>query len=271
MLRTRVLTAAILIPLFVLAVLKLPAVYFSILLGIVVLLGAWEWAHLAGYSDSGQRIAFTAAAGVLMAGAHVFRDPLAEPLLAAASIAWIAVAVLLWRRRDTGVLDWPGPARWAAGYMALLPAWLGVCLLQETAPGAVLLLFVFIWVADSAAYFTGRRLGRRKLAAAISPGKTLEGLWGALISVLPVVALYSVLVGARPAWWAALTALGIVVVLMSVVGDLFESNWKRLGGIKDSGGLLPGHGGVLDRVDSMTAAAPFFVLAWLWWFGSAST
>lgn len=271
MLRTRVLTAAILIPLFVLAVLMLPAVYFSLLLGVVVLLGAWEWAHLAGYSDAWQRAVFTGAGGLLMVASHVFRQPLAEPLLAATCIAWMAVALLLWRRRDSGVLDWPGPARWAAGYMALLPAWLGVCLLQETAPEAVLLLFVFIWVADSAAYFTGRSLGRRKLAAAISPGKTLEGLWGALISAIPVAAVYGVFAELRPSGWAGLTALGVVVVLMSVVGDLFESNWKRLGRIKDSGGLLPGHGGVLDRVDSMTAAAPFFVLGWLWWFSSAST
>jgi len=265
---SRVLTAVVLIPLFIFGVLKLPALYFSLLVTGVVLAGSWEWARLAGQDGARQRLYFVAATLVLMAAVYYYRHWAAQPLAAAACVAWLAAAVALWRRRAAGPLAWPAPARWAAGQAALVPAWLAVCLLQARAPYALLLLFVLIWSADSAAYFVGRRLGRRGLAPMISPGKTVEGLWGALASVLPVVVVFAALLDIEAPAWPVLLGLSLGVVLMSAVGDLFESNWKRLGGFKDSGAVLPGHGGVLDRIDSMTAAAPFFMLGWLWWFGS---
>jgi len=271
MLKIRVLTAAVLVPLFVLGVLKLPGSYFSILIGIVVLLGAWEWSHLAGYDEAFSKLSFVLVSGLLMAALFAYQALVAEPVLILSCVIWLVTAIMLWRRRTASPLDWPAPARLASGLWTLIPAWLAVSLLHRVDPGATLMLFLLIWGADTSAYFTGRRLGRRRLAPAISPGKTWEGLWGALIAGLLLAVVFAVFRGLDRGGWAALAALAVAVVVLSVVGDLFESNWKRVSRLKDSGGLLPGHGGVLDRIDSMTSAAPFFTLGWAWWFGSLSS
>ncbi|HSH43651.1 MAG TPA: phosphatidate cytidylyltransferase [Arenicellales bacterium] len=268
MLELRVLTAAVLAPLFVLAVFKLPAGWFALLLALLVLPGAWEWTGLSGYPGRAQRAAGTAAAGLLMAAAYHFHVKLAEPLFIVTCVAWLVVSAALLQNRSTAPLNWPETARWLSGAWVLVPAWLAVSELQRVEPAAALMLFLLVWSADSAAYFAGRSWGRRRLAPAISPGKTIEGMLGALAAALVVAAVFL-------AWWrpeagmaAGLALWSFFVVLVSIAGDLFESNWKRLGSVKDSGSLLPGHGGVLDRIDSMTAAAPFFALGWLWWFGS---
>jgi phosphatidate cytidylyltransferase len=133
------------------------------------------------------------------------------------------------------------------------------------------MLLLLIWAADTGAYFAGRRWGRHRLAPAISPGKTLEGVWGALAGAVVVALGFGVWWGLEAVRSAGLVVLSVAVASISIAGDLLESNWKRLADLKDSGTLLPGHGGVLDRIDSMTAAAPFFALGWLWWFGSAAT
>ncbi|MDZ7736438.1 MAG: phosphatidate cytidylyltransferase [Gammaproteobacteria bacterium] len=144
-------------------------------------------------------------------------------------------------------------------------------MLRNSAAGGeywVLFLFVLIWCADSAAYFAGRSWGRHKLAAMVSPGKTLEGLGGALAAalVLVLVAAFAAPLVDRDGLVIGLAVLALVTVLMSVLGDLAESLFKRLAGVKDSGSILPGHGGILDRIDSLTAAVPTFV-AGLWWLG----
>lgn len=267
MLKIRVLTAAVLAPLFVLGVLHLSQPYFAVLLGLVVVPGAWEWTHLSGYDDAASKSIAVAAAVVLMVAAYVFRNVVDEPVFVAACIIWLAVAVSLFSRRRRGLLSWPRPLRWVSGIWVLIPAWLAISTLQHLDAGAVLMLFALVWAADTGAYFAGRRWGRRKLAPAISPGKTMEGLWGAVAAAAIVAAGFGVYWGAGTSRWIALVAWSIAVVLVSVFGDLFESNWKRAAELKDSGGVLPGHGGVLDRIDSITAAAPFFVLGWLWWFG----
>lgn len=268
MLRNRVLTAAILAPLFVLGVLKLPGVYFAVLLGLVVLAGAWEWTGLSGYPGVGPRVGAVAVTGLLLAVVLYYRGPLAGPLFLAACAAWLLVAVGLIRRRRVGPMRWPRPARWLSGVWVLVPAWLAISALQDAAPAAALLLFLLVWAADVGAYFAGRRWGRRRLAPAISPGKTVEGVLGGTAAAVPVAAGFAVYWGLGPSAWAGLIALSVFVILVSISGDLFESNWKRLVSLKDSGSWLPGHGGVLDRIDSMTAAAPFFALGWFWWFGS---
>lgn len=268
MLKTRVLTAAILAPLFVLGVLKLPGGYFTILIGLVVLAGAWEWAALSGYDGTATKTGAVAGTGVLMAAAYFFRDTLAEPLFILACLAWLAVAASLFRHRHHGLIRWPRPLRLLSGAGALVPAWLAISMLQGLEPAAALMLFLLIWAADTGAYFAGRRWGRRKLAPAISPGKTVEGVLGAAAAAVLVAAGFALYRDAGAAAWTGLVAWSLVVVLVSIGGDLFESNWKRLASLKDSGGLLPGHGGVLDRIDSMNAAAPFFALGWVWWFAS---
>lgn len=142
----------------------------------------------------------------------------------------------------------------AAGFLVILPAALALALLE---PAEILAVLVLVWIADTAAYFVGRSLGRRKLAPSISPGKTWEGAAGGLGGAL----IYAVLLGAfwGPAWWAYL-AIAAVLTVLSIIGDLFESAAKRQAGVKDSGTLLPGHGGIMDRIDSATATLPVCAL-----------
>lgn len=269
MLRVRILTAAILASVFVFGVFALSGLYFASLIGLFVLLGAWEWTHLSGYSALSLKMAAVATALLLMVLGYLYGGAVSADLLSVTCAGWLVVAVLLFRRRNGAPMPWPRVLRWLSGVWVLLPAWLAISVLQRRDPGAALMLFVLVWAADTGAYFVGRQWGRRKLAPGISPGKTMEGLGGALAVSLVVAAGFGTYWGLGPARWLALAGWSLMVVVMSVVGDLFESNWKRTAELKDSGGVLPGHGGVLDRIDSMTAAAPFFALGWLWWFGSA--
>ena len=179
---------------------------------------------------------------------------LQRALFAGAGLFWIAVAPLwMWRGLRAGQATWIG----AAGFAVLVPAGLAMLALE---PLQVLLVLILIWIADSAAYFTGRAWGRHKLAPAISPGKTWEGAAGGLVGTLA----YAIILGffihgvARAPFLAA----AAVLFMISIVGDLFESAVKRQAGVKDSGTLLPGHGGVLDRIDSTTAALPLAALLW---------
>jgi phosphatidate cytidylyltransferase len=163
-------------------------------------------------------------------------------------------------------LDWrvTSPAALCAiGWLVLIATWLAIVQIQARSPGMLLALMAIVWIADTAAYFSGRRFGRRKLAPSISPGKTWEGVYGALFAVgayalalLPLAArngyAQTLTVGAVVAW----VALVLLLAAMSVTGDLFESLLKRQRGVKDSGHVLPGHGGVLDRIDALTAAMP---------------
>lgn len=267
MLERRVLTAVVLAPLFVLGVLHLSSLQFAMLAGLPVLVGAWEWTSLSGFADRKMKIAGLGAILVLMLAGFAYGEPAGELTLIAACIIWLAVAARIVARRES-LLDWPGPVRWAAGAWVLVPAWLGLCILQQDARTAALMLLALIWSADTGAYFAGRRWGRRRLAPVISPGKTVEGVWGAVAAAMIVAGVFGVYWGLDGPHAAGLMLLSVAVVVVSVVGDLFESNWKRASNTKDSGSLLPGHGGVLDRIDSITAGAPFFALGWLWWFDS---
>lgn len=155
----------------------------------------------------------------------------------------------------------PTQATWigAAGFAVLVPAGLALLALQ---PLQVLLVLVLVWIADTAAYFVGRRWGRRKLAPSISPGKSWEGAAGGLIGALA----YAIICGffIEGLAWAPYLAAAAVLAMVSIVGDLFESAAKRQAGVKDSGTLLPGHGGILDRIDSATAVLPLAALALPW-------
>lgn len=270
MLKTRVLTAAVLAPPFVLGVLFLPNFLFSILVGVIVLVGAWEWTHLSGYHDNQWKALAVVVICALMIAGYRYRDSVDVPVFVLASTGWLVIAAALFHQRRSSPLAWPGPVRWLSGVLVLVPAWLALSSVQHSLPEAALMLCVLIWTADTGAYFSGRRWGRRRLAPAFSPAKTVEGVLGAVAASVVVSAAFGWYWGLDGAGWSGLTLCSIIVVVLSVFGDLFESNWKRLANLKDSGGLVPGHGGVLDRIDSMTAAAPVFALSWLWWFESAA-
>lgn len=273
MLKQRLLTAAVLIPLFVWGVLALPSTYFAMLLTAVLVVAALEWARLVALPVAARRIFVALIAGGLLFA--VYSPPPVEVIrgIAAAAVLWWGWATVSIFRYQAGAKVLPATALGGAlaGVAVLLPPWLALTALHRdpaTGPAYVLFLFVLVWAADSGAYFVGRRFGRRKLAARVSPGKTWEGVMGgAAASLLVAVAAVFILnVSAAVAPW--FVVLCVVVVVISVVGDLLESLFKREAGVKDSGRFLPGHGGALDRIDSITAAAPVFyvglaLIAWL--------
>jgi phosphatidate cytidylyltransferase len=167
---------------------------------------------------------------------------------------WIVLAPLwMWRGVRPAQATWIG----AAGFAVLVPAGLAMAALE---PLEVLLVLVLVWIADTAAYFVGRAWGQRRLAPAISPGKSWEGAIGGLIGA----AVYAIIIAffTERSAWLALVATAVLLGMVSIVGDLFESAAKRQAGVKDSGALLPGHGGMLDRIDSATATLPLAALVW---------
>ncbi len=263
----RVLTAVVLVPLVVFGVLALPSAYFGLLMAVFVLAGAWEWADLSGYPVPARAGYVTVLALLLMAGAFVVdRRPAGTRLILSLGVLfWVAACVWVARYqsgRATPLVE----ARTAlsiTGVLVLVPAWVALYALHRggtAGPELVLLLMLLVWSADVGAFFTGRRFGRHKLATRVSPGKTVEGVLGGLVLAVAVVAAYAAFRFAASGWVAGLMLLGVATVLASVLGDLLESLVKRLANRKDSGVLVPGHGGALDRIDSLTAAAPVFVL-----------
>lgn len=256
MLKTRLLTAAVLIPLFLAALFLLPEPYWSLLMLIASLIGLWEWANLAGFKPV-VRYLYVAAAGVAgvfftfwrgAENAYMQEYALYWSLIAAAVFWFIIIPPWLAMRfqvRNVYLMM-------LAGWLLVLPLWLSLVSLRGSSPWLLLGLMLLVWIADSAAYFSGKRFGKRKLAVNISPGKTWEGVLGALV----VVTLYGLaLCYFLPTSLWLIPAMWLLTVL-SVMGDLFESLIKRQGGFKDSGALLPGHGGILDRVDGLTSSLP---------------
>jgi phosphatidate cytidylyltransferase len=253
-LKTRVITAVILAVVFVTVVLALPPAATVAMLTLIVLGGAWEWSAFVARSSRGVRLGYVAVIGAAMLGTwELCSGPGALDAVLGAAVAWWLVA-FVW------IVALPGRGGgWAAavaGLCALVPAWLALVKLRLELPqGALWVLFtlVLVWVADIGAFFAGRRFGRLKLAPRVSPGKTWEGVFGGLALTLPVAWIGSGLFAVRP---AVFVPLCIATVAFSIVGDLTESLFKRHVGLKDSGTLIPGHGGVMDRIDSVTAAAP---------------
>ena len=260
----RVLTAVVLIPLVVAAVLRLDWPYIGAILAIVLLAGAWEWTTLARWRDKpvAKLLFMLSTAGWIGASAWV---PSADvQLYLHAAVVWWIIAFALVIAFQLGVWrpsQWPGLVWMVVGWLVIVPCWLSVVELHratEHGPGLVLAMLVIIWMADIGAYFAGHAFGKNKLASNVSPGKTWEGAVGGMVASIAAAVVYV-------QWIAAVELMGFivltaVVVLVSVLGDLTESLFKRVSGIKDSGALLPGHGGVLDRIDSLTAAAPVFAL-----------
>jgi phosphatidate cytidylyltransferase len=252
MLRTRIYTVLVLLPLFAAALFLTPRAAWALLLMPLLFLGAWEWSALAGWHGARR------AAYALLLGAVAlllwFYTPLRGIALAASVLFWLVMAPL-WLARG-----WRVQSAWAmaaAGAVLLLPLWLALVLLHAT-PWLLLALMSIVWISDTAAYFCGRRWGRHKLAPSISPGKTWEGVYGATAAVTVYCVVLQAVGHALPAILQGLAGCGVFLGLMAlgIGGDLFESWIKRTAGVKDSGTVFPGHGGVLDRVDALTASMP---------------
>jgi phosphatidate cytidylyltransferase len=265
MLKQRVITALILAPLVIAAVLLLPNNVLALLLALVVAVGAREWAVMSGISPLSGQLFYSGVLLALMLGIFFLLPPAGYIWLVGCSFLWWLTALYRLYRFVPGEPAGEGMdlMRALEGAAVLVPSWLALVMLHrvpDDGPVLMLFLLILIWSADVGAYFAGHRWGRNKLAPLVSPGKTREGVYGAMASAL--------LCGVFLVWWLG-TSLGqaplvmllcLLTMLFSVVGDLFESLLKRQRGIKDSGTLLPGHGGMLDRIDSLTAAAPVFLL-----------
>ena len=267
-LQQRLMTAGVLTPVVVMAVLLLPTAYFALLMGAVVCLGAFEWAEFVGGGTRVWRWLYVALVGAcLLLLWFIVPGAWDVYLLALAALWWIATAGALTR---VGAVE---PSADVAlelvpiGLVVLVPPWtaiVGLHAVPDNGHWLVLALMMLIWIADSVAYFSGRQWGNKRLAPALSPGKTLAGVYGALIGASAWGILLGLLLHLSLGRGLLLVLLCALTAALSVVGDLYESLLKRRRGLKDAGSILPGHGGVLDRIDSMTAAAPFFALGLFW-------
>lgn len=263
MLLQRVLTALLLLPMLLAAIWLLDARGLYGLFSLVGALGAWEWARLAGYQTTRARLRFVALTVTALALAWQLRGH--WQWLALASLpAWLWIT--RWLLRFPGGFANGSPKRWQLGLLGLsflVAVVASLATLRDRADGVswVLHLLFVIFAADTGAYFAGRALGRHKLLVAVSPGKTVEGAVGGLALAMLWAMLSAVwLLDLRGGELLALAGLSVAVAAASIIGDLSESMFKRMVGVKDSGNWLPGHGGVLDRIDSLLAAAPVMAI-----------
>lgn len=278
MLLQRIITALILVPLVVLAVFQLHPEYFSLLLGLITLLAAWEWTNLIGINSPFKRGLFLVTLILPMLWLHFwtqFLEVIAqvldwpdvrnysgilEWLVVPPVLFWILMMILI-RNTPEGILKLELKTRYKVliGWFVLFTTWMFLSRLRAFYGSELTLYFlILIWVADIAAYFAGKKFGKTQLAPAISPGKTVQGMYGALIAGGVCAIVLSLIYGFP--WMVAsdFLMLSITTVLISIYGDLFFSVAKRQRGVKDTGSILPGHGGILDRIDSLIAAVPFF-------------
>lgn len=269
MLITRLLTAAVVLPLFVSALLFLPNKYWGAFLLPALLIASLEWAALAGYGRTAQRFfgaVVLSSSVALLYAPDSLASPAAGPSPSLPMFAyWMSAAFWLllaplwlagkWRIQNVLIMG-------VTGWIVLVPAWLALVGLQAQ-PVRLLIFLGIVWIADSAAYLTGRRLGRRRFAPEISPGKTWEGVAGACVAVAVYYAVLWVIFAPRVELFHGLGGIILfaAITVMSVEGDLFESWMKRQAGVKDSGSLFPGHGGMLDRIDGLIASMPLAALS----------
>jgi phosphatidate cytidylyltransferase len=266
MFRQRLFTGIVLAALVGVAIYFAPTWLLAVLGGLIVLAGGWEWARLTGIRAATPLLAYLAVLLVgLITAWWLMQVGEVRLVLWAAAVWWAAVLVVL------AVHD-PGAGRhdrwrWSlrlAAFPTLVPAWAAMLALHEQGWWLLAYVVVLTALADTAAYLVGKRFGRHKLAPHLSPGKTREGLFGALGAGLLWSGVGLWTLEPPPGLWVYFVGLTLVTVLLSVAGDLLESLLKREAGAKDSGHLLPGHGGVLDRIDSLTASAPTLAFGLMW-------
>lgn len=274
MLKQRIITAAILAAIVLAVLLYFPLYGFALVFGVFAFGSFWEWCRLSGVKSDVARnvyLLITAAAGILIyaviaSGMH----QLMTVILVAAICWWVYVAIVelaINKDQDRGLLRKPA-MKLLAGVMIILPGWASAVYLQSMATSVefgVLYLLLLVGLSDTAAFFTGRAFGRHKLASKISPGKTIEGLVGGLFAVVVLAFVFGIYVWSLQSQAIyVLVTISVITALFGVAGDLTESRFKRIAGVKDSGSLFPGHGGFLDRTDAFYAAAPVFTFAILY-------
>jgi phosphatidate cytidylyltransferase len=260
MLLQRILTAIVAAILILLVLFAFPPAAAKAVIASIILAAAWEWAKFLSLVTAPERLGYVAAIAVLLAAVTwLTPSPEAGEFILKVGLAWWFTA-LIWAFFYPTTIS--RPIGWICGALVLVPAFVALVSLYSLRPSVLLFALIIIWAADTGAYFAGRRFGRIKLAPSISPKKTWEGVIGGLVAVVLV------LLAARFYWVeidiAVIIPFCLAVATLSVVGDLTVSMFKRSAGLKDSGRVFPGHGGVLDRIDSVTAAAPLFALGISW-------
>ena len=284
MLIKRILTSLVLAPAALALVFFTPLELFSLIAGLIVLLSAWEWSAFMGLKKFASRISYVAGMAVILFIANMYW-PIeslwqngqlvgsANYVFTLAVAWWLVACALVWTYPRTAKAWQAGlMMRAIAGLLTLLPMWLALNVLRSSeyatnaTQGSVLIMVVLgiVWSADIGAYFSGKNLGKHKLMPLVSPNKTIEGLVGGLICSAIFVLAFCYFTKVPSDQWFIYAAMAAVVALFSAVGDLLESMFKREVGLKDSGSCLPGHGGILDRIDSLTAAAPLFAAFYAW-------
>ncbi len=265
MLKQRIMTAIVLIPVVIIAIFWLDARWFAIIMGAMILLAVREWGALNGLTGTWQ-IVYVGISILLMLFLYLLdNQTVFAVLIALATVFWcFAVNVVIAYQAQRKIL--PSSIRFLLflGQLLLIATWVSLCYLKsmpDSGGQLLLLLMLIIWSADSGAYFIGRRWGKRRLASHVSPGKTWEGTTAGMVSSLSIGCIYIIVLNNDLNKLLVLLLIILVTFIFSVIGDLFESIIKRDANVKDSGHLLPGHGGMLDRIDSLTAAGPVFTLA----------
>ncbi len=262
MLKERILTAIVAGSALLLVLFVLPPLAAEIMIAAFFLAAAWEWSGLLKLESRAARLGYVALIGALLVivGWLLPSEETVDVVLRIGLAWWFAA--LVW------AFFWPTrilkPVGWVCGALVIVPAYVALVELYKLQPGVLLFVLIIVWSADIGAYFTGKRFGRVQLAPNISPGKTWEGVIGGLSAVVVVLVLAS-------RYWlridiAVIVPFCLAVATVSIVGDLTVSMFKRNAGLKDSGKVFPGHGGVLDRIDSVAAAAPLFALG-IGWMG----
>ncbi|WP_194755833.1 phosphatidate cytidylyltransferase [Aliidiomarina indica] len=287
MLKQRIGTAIVLLPVAFGIIFALPLEWFALAVMLVLLLAAWEWSPLMKVCHLWGRLAYVVLVGIAIGGLFWFLD--FDTLWIQGQIHSVLfyislIGALWWILATLLVCNFPRSQRlWVRsrifvgifGFLILVPTWTAALAVRslhfETNPlfGAWTLLFVLglVWAADIGAYFTGKKFGKRKLMPHVSPGKTLEGLYGGVALALVVMGTVAWALPIEADLLFGYFLVGLITVLVSVFGDLNESMFKRCAGVKDSGSILPGHGGILDRIDSLTSALPVFLIGYLWLVG----
>lgn len=267
MLKLRILTAVILAPLVILAIFKLPNTYFTLFTGFIFVLAAWEWARLIGLKTVLSQAIYIAFIMALMAAGLFVIAPNYNLLLLLLGLSFIVWLMMFYYVLGYAGMTYPKltfKARHGLmGVLIIIVPFISIIVLRNDdryGPGYLFGLLLLLWVADSAAYFTGKKWGKTKLAMRVSPGKSWEGVWGAIIASSIYTVLVTIKDGFPTVQAFAIVILSMATVLFSILGDLLESRYKREADRKDSSNILPGHGGILDRIDSLTAAAPIFLL-----------
>ena len=280
MLKQRIITAIILALIFITATVFLSSFSYSLFVTIVVLAASWEWCAFIGLAKQVAKVSYLATLGSMIIALYFFLGIVSESLVINSYRAGIilGLGILFWVLTFFMLKDYPSNSdRWnnkskiaLMGLMALIPTWVGVVQINYLNPQGFLLLGMVVMVAaaDIGAYFVGKRIGKNRLAPSLSPNKTWEGVLGGfaaclLVGILLIWLLHSYLITLSNVQILILVLLSLVVTLFDVIGDLLESMLKRNRDLKDSGKILPGHGGILDRVDGLLAVTPIFVLTFL--------